>query len=64
MREGDRKYMSLHDREVWDKACKWMQEQQIQRDAEICETKEREQSHDRPWICSMCAEAILNQERE
>ena len=43
--------------EVWQAACKWMQEEQIQRDAEICDKNTKK------FPACICAELIRNQEK-
>lgn len=53
---------------AWQAACKWMQEKQIEKDAEIC--VEIAAKHDKPtrseemYGATECEEAIRNQERE
>jgi len=42
---------------TWQAACKWMQEEQIKRDAEICDKNTKK------FPACICAELIRNQEK-
>ena len=48
---------SPDEQDIWQAACKWMQEEQIQRDAEICDKNTKK------FPACICAELIRNQDK-